>query len=69
MGRFTEMHFTCETCDGNTLNVENEYGEHICDDCEQNAAERGWESFCSDFYGGSDPLTIREKQVAAWRLK
>lgn len=59
----------CERCDAPTDNPENDYGEVICPDCEQNANERAWERFCENFHGGSDPLTIREKQIAAWRLK
>lgn len=59
----------CERCDAPTASPENEFGEVICSDCEQNANERAWERFCSDFHGGSDPLTIREKQVAAWKDK
>jgi hypothetical protein len=47
----------------------NEFDETHCENCRQNKAEAGWERFCEKFYGGSDPLTIREKQVAAWRLK
>ncbi|HEX7893597.1 MAG TPA: hypothetical protein VF447_05340 [Terriglobales bacterium] len=57
----------CERCNWVTNNPENEYGEFICDDCEQNAAEAAWERFCGDFYGGSDPLTIREKQIHDWK--
>ena len=57
----------CEKCNAATRNDANEFGEFICDDCEQNANERAWDRFCSDFYGGADPLTIREKQVDAWR--
>jgi ribosomal protein L37AE/L43A len=59
----------CERCDRSTTKPENEFGEFICEDCEQNAAEAAWERFCENFHGGSDPLTIREKQIAAWRLK
>ena len=57
----------CERCNCATNNPENDYAEFICDDCEQNAAEAAWERFCGDFYGGADPLTIREKQIEAWK--
>lgn len=59
----------CERCSWVTTNPENEYGEFICDDCEQNAAEAAWERYCENFYGGSDPLTIREQQIEARRFK
>jgi hypothetical protein len=59
----------CEKCGYLTANPENEFAEFICDECEQNAAEAAWERFCENFHGGSDPLTIREKQIAAWRIK
>jgi hypothetical protein len=59
----------CDKCGELTGAPENEYGEFICEDCEQSAAERAWERFCENFHGGSDPLTIREKQIAAWRIK
>lgn len=59
----------CETCDSDFHVAENEFGEFICENCEQNAAERAWDRFCDKFYGGSDPLTIREQSIHARRLK
>jgi len=59
----------CDKCEAPTANPENDYGEFICDDCEQNAAEAAWERFCENFHGGSDPLTIREQHIAAWEEK
>lgn len=59
----------CDQCDRPTDNKPNEFDEIHCDDCEQAAAERGWERFCSDFYGGADPFTVREKQIADWKSK
>jgi hypothetical protein len=62
----------CDECNGTTTtNPENEFGEHVCDNCEQNRAERAWERFCSDFHDGGNTsfLSIRERQEAARRLK
>jgi len=60
----------CDKCNCScSIREENEFGEIICDDCEQNAAEAAWDRFCGNFYGGNDPLTIREQQEAARRLK
>lgn len=56
----------CDKCGEPTANPENDYCEFICDECEQNAAERAWDRFCENFYGGADPLTIREQHVRAW---
>jgi len=56
----------CDKCGDSTSNPENDFGEFVCDDCEQSAAERAWDRFCENFYGGGDPLTIREQHVKAW---
>lgn len=62
----------CEKC-GCELNGEAALIEALdevwCHSCADNAAEAAWERYCENFHGGSDPLTIREKQIAAWRLK
>jgi Zn finger protein HypA/HybF involved in hydrogenase expression len=58
----------CERCNGSTINAENEYGEFICEDCEQNANERAWERLCDRIYGGSF-VGVSEIQEAARRLK
>jgi len=59
----------CDRCDAPTANRENDYGEFICDDCEQNAAERAWDRHCESFYGGDGPLPLREQLIQARRLK
>lgn len=50
---------------------ENEYGEFICEDCEQNAAEAAYERFCSDFHDGGSTrfISLQQQQEAARRLK
>ena len=58
------MHFTCDACDGDTFNAENEYGEHVCDDCLQNAAELAWERHCNSEY-----TSLQQQQIEARRLK
>lgn len=60
---------TCDRCDAPCSEPEDEFGEFLCSDCEQNIAERGWERFCSDFYGGDQPFTLREQLEAARKLK
>jgi hypothetical protein len=40
-----------------------------CPSCETNRAEAAWERSCSDFYGGSRPVTLHEQSEAAWVLK
>lgn len=59
----------CERCHAQTANTEDCYGEFICDDCEQNAAERAYEHQCEAFYGGSGPLPLRQQQIEAMKLK
>jgi hypothetical protein len=65
------MHFTCDQCDGDTFNAENEYGEHICEDCQQNAAEAAWERHCEDFHDGGCTrfISLEQQQADARRLK
>ena len=62
----------CDKCDRScSIREENEFGEIICDDCEQNAAEAAWERFCEAFHDGGNTsfLSIRDRQEAALRLK
>lgn len=63
--------FSCEECGTMTANVENDYGEHVCDNCEQNAAERAWERHCEDFHDGGSTrfVSLLDQQVAAMRIK
>jgi hypothetical protein len=61
----------CFKCDAPTINPENDYGEFICDDCEQNAAEAAYERHCVDFHDGGSTrfVSLQEHQAAARRLK
>lgn len=61
----------CDKCDASTINPENDYGEFICDNCEQNAAESAWERHCEDFHDGGSTrfITLEQQQEAARRLK
>ena len=47
---------------------ENEYGEYICDDCEQNAAEAAWDRHNESLMCGDTP-TFRETYLAAYEQK
>lgn len=64
----------CDRCDSPMpmVAVEDEYGEFICDNCQQNAAERAYERMCEDFHDGgcigfADGERVRME--AARRLK
>jgi hypothetical protein len=61
----------CERCDCGTPNAENEYGEFICDNCEQNAAEAAYERHCEDFHDGGCTRfnSLQQQQIEARRLK
>lgn len=60
----------CDKCNCPcSIGEENDYGEIICDDCEQNAAERAWGQHCQSLYGGDGSLPLREQQIQARRLK
>ena len=61
----------CERCDVVTASPENEYGEFMCDNCEQNAAESAYERYCEDFHdGGSTRFnSLRDQQIKAKKLK
>ena len=60
----------CEKCQGPCDRPENDYGEFICQNCVDNAneaaAERQYETYHD---GGSGFRTLREQQIAAWKLK
>lgn len=47
----------CEHC-GKEIDQTKKYCD---DDCETCHAETSYENYCSDFYGGSNPVTIKEK--------
>lgn len=61
----------CVRCGHETINPENDYGEFVCDSCEDNAAEAAWERHCEDFHdGGSAQFkTLQQQQIEARRLK
>jgi hypothetical protein len=61
----------CDPCGQLTCNAENEYGEFICDDCAQNAAEAAWERHCEDFHDGGCTrfVSLEQQQIEARRLK
>jgi len=61
----------CDKCGAPTLSGENDYGEFICDECEQNAAEAAWERHCEDFHDGSCTRfnSLQQQQIEARRLK
>lgn len=61
----------CDECNHSAWMVENDYGEFVCDDCQQNKAEAAWERHCEDFHDGGCTRFIRieQQQEAARRLK
>lgn len=65
----------CERCEGaislrpgQAIVRANEYGEFICEDCEQNAAERAWDRHNESLMSGDTP-TFRETYLAAYEQK
>lgn len=56
----------CDKCGDLTTQPEDDYGEFICVDCADNAAERAWERHCNDYEG---PLPLRQQQINAMKLK
>lgn len=61
----------CDCCDAPTAKPENEYGEFVCDDCEQNAAEMAYEQHCASFHdgGATQWRSLQDQQIDAMRLK
>lgn len=61
----------CERCDCSTSNPENDYGEFICDNCEQNAAEAAYERHCEDFHDGGCTrfISLAQQQAEARKFK
>lgn len=61
----------CDKCDAPTTHDENDYGEIICADCEQNAAEAAYERHCEAFHDGSSTqfVSLQQQQIAAMKLK
>ena len=57
----------CEQCEKHYVLAENEYGEYICQDCSDAAAEAAWERRMEDgetFRGGEAAAYNAEQQ--AW---
>jgi hypothetical protein len=66
------MHYEpCDKCGLDCTRPENEYGEFICEDCEQNAAEAAWERHCEDFHDGGSTrfISLEQQQAEARKLK
>lgn len=61
----------CDKCDAPTANAEDDYGEFVCDDCQQNAAEAAYERHCEDFHdgGATQFRSLRDQQIEAMKLK
>jgi hypothetical protein len=57
----------CDKCDAPTANPENDYGEFVCDTCEDNAAERAWERHCTDYDSGLLPLIEQQRQALKFK--
>lgn len=55
----------CDTCDCPTQNRPNMLGDFQCDDC----AERAYDHWCDRFYEGAGPLSLREQQIQALKIK
>lgn len=61
----------CESCDCQTDEPENEYGEFVCLSCQSNRNEAAYERHCADYHdGGSTQFkSLREQMAEARRLK
>jgi hypothetical protein len=59
----------CEFCELLTNNEEDEYGQFVCDDCEQNKAELAWERHCENLHGGGGAPPLGEQLIQARKLK
>ncbi len=59
----------CEKCDGSRDVNENEYGEFICDDCEQNAAEAAYDRHQEYLMENGSGPSLLEQQIEARKFK
>ena len=61
----------CERCNDPTINAENDFGEFVCDECEQNAAEAAYERHCEAFHdgGATQFKSLQQQQIEARRFK
>ena len=57
----------CFECESDRDLRENEYGEYICESCEENAAERAWDRQQERIMSGDGPKSLREQQIEAWQ--
>ncbi len=46
-----------------------EYQQVLCDSCCDSQSEAAYERMLSDYYGGSDPVTIAEQSASAAAVK
>ncbi len=62
---------TCDKCNRWTPNPENDYGEYVCAECVQNAAEAAWERHCESFHDGGSTQwrSLQDQQIEARKLK
>lgn len=63
--------FICDACEAPTTNPEDDYGEHVCDSCLDNAAEAAYERHCEAFHdgGATQFVTLAQRQAEARKLK
>ena len=63
----------CDRCDGpmHPGAVEDAYGEFVCVNCDQDAAEAAWEQHCEDFHDGRCTRfnSLLHQQIEARKLK
>jgi transcription initiation factor TFIIIB Brf1 subunit/transcription initiation factor TFIIB len=61
----------CEKCEGPCTNPEDEFGEFVCTQCVENAAEAAYDRHMESFHDGGSTAwkTLQEQQAEAWKLK
>ena len=61
----------CDKCGDLTTQPEDDYGEFICTDCLQDAAEAAYERHCEAFHDGGSTrfITLQQQQIDARRFK
>lgn len=61
----------CDLCKAVTPNLEDAYGEFVCDDCLQNMEEAAYERYYQAFHdGGSVQFkSLQQQQIEARRIK
>jgi len=61
--------FKCERCGDPTNNPEDDYCEHVCNSCLDNAAEAAYERQCESIYGGDGPKNLQQQQIESCKFK